>query len=172
MIRKAKLSEIEEIITITKACCKKMDSEGIFQWNEHYPNSEAFQKDVKRGELYAMLSKDKLIGCIAISTLKDPEYNPIDWLTQNGHHYYIHRLAIHPNFQKKGYAKQLMDFAEEMALKNEIDSIRLDTFSKNYRNQKFYEIRGYSRLGNIFFPDQSEDPFYCYELLVKAKSSS
>lgn len=169
MIRKANLSEIEEIIKITKACGRKMASEGVFQWNEHYPNMEVFQKDVKRGELFLLLSEDKIIGCITISTLKDSEYNHIDWLTQEGHHFYIHRLAIHPLFQKKGYAKQLMDFAENKAVENDIDSIRLDTFSKNYRNQKFYEKRNYTRLQNIYFPDQSEDPFYCYERLIKAK---
>lgn len=169
MIRKAKLSEIVNIIKITKACGRKMASEGIFQWNDHYPNAEAFQKDVKRGELFVLLSEDQVIGCIVISSLKDQEYNHIDWLTQDGRHYYIHRLAIHPLFQKKGFAKQLMDFAEAMAIENKIDSIRLDTFSKNHRNQKFYEARNYTRLGNIYFPNQSPDPFYCYELLLKKK---
>ena len=38
---------------------------------------------------------------------------------------------------------------------------------KNIKNQKFYEIRGFKRLGNIYFPKQSEFPFYCYEWLCK-----
>ena len=59
-----------------------------------------------------------------------------------------------------------MDFAEDYAIRKGYDSIRLDTFSKNPRNQKFYEIRGYHRLGNVYFSDQSADPFYCYELVL------
>lgn len=163
MIRKAKLSEIEEIITITRACGAKMASEGIFQWYEFYPNKEAFQKDVLRDELYVLLSEDSIIGCIVVSSEKDAEYNDVDWLTKDGQNCYIHRLAIHPSYQKKGHAKRLMDFAETLAVQNNIVSVRLDTFSENPRNNKFYEARGYTRLGSIFFPKQSEHPFYCYE---------
>jgi ribosomal protein S18 acetylase RimI-like enzyme len=165
MIRKAKLSEIEEIITITRACGAKMASEGIFQWYEFYPNKEAFQKDVLRDELYVLISEDSIIGCIVISSEKDAEYNNVDWLTKDGQNYYIHRLAIHPSHQKKGHAKRLMDFAESLAREKNIASVRLDTFSENQRNNKFYEARGYTRLGSIFFPKQSEHPFYCYEIV-------
>jgi ribosomal protein S18 acetylase RimI-like enzyme len=165
MIRIARLAEIEQFMEITRACANKMISEGIYQWNNFYPNKEAFQKDVLRNELYAMVFENSIIGCVVISSEKDPEYSEINWLTEDSRHYYIHRLAIHPDFQKMGFAKKLMDFAEAQAIKNKIVSVRLDTFSQNHQNQKFYENRGYSRLGNIFFPNQSEHPFYCYEKL-------
>ena len=163
MIRKAKLAEIEQIIKITRACANKMTSEGIFQWNHHYPNKKAFRKDVDRNELYVLLSRGDIIGCIVISSEKDPEYIEIKWQKEDSNHYYIHRLALHPDFQKMGLARELMDFAEELGRQNKIASIRLDTFSQNVRNQKFYEARDYKKLGNIFFPKQSEHPFYCYE---------
>ena len=165
MIRIAKLAEIEQIMEITSACADRMTSEGIIQWNSFYPNKKTFQKDVERNELYVLLFERSIIGCIVISSEKDSEYSEIDWLTNDSAHYYIHRLAVHPGFQKMGFAKQLMDFAEGLAIKNKIASIRLDTFSQNHRNQKFYKNRGYSRLGNIYFPNQSEHPFYCYEKL-------
>jgi ribosomal protein S18 acetylase RimI-like enzyme len=96
----------------------------------------------------------------------DEEYHSINWLTKNNNNLYIHRVAIHPEHQGKGYAQQLMGFAENFAIENNYTSIRLDTFSQNTRNQKFYELRGYKRLGNIYFPKQSEHPFYCYELIL------
>jgi ribosomal protein S18 acetylase RimI-like enzyme len=165
MIRLAKLSEIEEILTITKACGAKMISKGIFQWNDHYPNGLAFEKDIARNELYVLIASEQIVGCITISSEKDVEYNDIEWLTEDAQHYYIHRLAIHPNFQHRGFAKQLMDFAEALAQQQHAVSIRLDTFSVNKRNQRFYEARGYQRLGDIYFPRQSELCFYCYELV-------
>ena len=36
-----------------------------------------------------------------------------------------------------------MDFAEEYAREKKFISVRLDTFSMNKRNLKFYESRGY-----------------------------
>jgi ribosomal protein S18 acetylase RimI-like enzyme len=164
MIRKAKPSEIDEILIITRACAAKMIDEGIYQWNEHYPHRKAFETDVVRGELFVITSEETIQGCIVISTLKDEEYKNVCWLTEDGHNYYIHRLAIHPVFQGKGLAKRLMDFAETYVRENKGLSVRLDTFSKNLRNQRFYELRGYTRLEEIYFLKQSEHPFYCYEL--------
>ncbi|GAA3643473.1 GNAT family N-acetyltransferase [Flavivirga jejuensis] len=166
MIRKGTRSDISNIIEITKACAVNMIQQNIHQWNEYYPNKEAFLKDAERSELYILEIKNVIMGCITISTFMDEEYIPISWLTENTNNIYIHRLAIHPTHQGKGYAQKLMDFAETFALKSNCISVRLDTFSQNSRNQKFYEHRGYKRLGNIYFPKQSKHPFYCYELIL------
>lgn len=166
MIRRAKISEIPDILTITQACAKKMQENGIFQWNECYPSKEAFQKDIDRGELFVVEEKNTVQGTIVISTLMDEEYKPIQWLTPNGNSVYIHRLSVHPNLQGKGLAQQMMDFAENHAREHRFVSVRLDTFSQNKRNQRFYEQRGYQKLGDIFFPKQSMHPFHCYELVL------
>lgn len=166
MIRRAKISEIPDILTITRACAKKMEENGIFQWNEQYPSKEAFIKDIERYELFVIEENRTVQGTIVISTLMDDEYKPIKWLTPNGNSTYIHRLSVHPNFQGKGFAQQMMDFAEAYSRQNGFVSVRLDTFSQNKRNQRFYEQRGYQKLGDIFFPKQSDHPFHCYELVL------
>lgn len=166
MIRKGRLSDIEEIMMLTKSCAKHMIFNGIYQWNEHYPNKEAFINDITRDELYTLEIDEKIVGTLVISTFMDKEYIPIQWLTENKKNIYIHRLAIDPKHQGNGYAQKLMDFAEQYAIDNHYTSIRLDTFSQNKRNQKLYELRGYKRLGDIYFPRQSKFPFHCYELVL------
>ncbi|MFK7782948.1 GNAT family N-acetyltransferase [Psychroserpens sp.] len=166
MIRKATQDDIDNILHITKLCAKFMVFQNIYQWNEYYPTKAAFEQDVKRNELHVLEVENTVIGCIVISTVMDAEYIPIQWLTTNNHNIYIHRLAVNPEFQGKGYAQELMAYAEAYAKENNYTSVRLDTFSENKRNQKFYELRGYKRLGNIYFPKQSEHPFYCYELVI------
>jgi ribosomal protein S18 acetylase RimI-like enzyme len=143
-----------------------MIEDTIFQWNDFYPNKKAFERDVEREELYVLEIENQILGCITISTFMDEEYMPVAWLTSNKNNIYIHRLAVHPNQQGKGYAQKLMQCAENYAAKNNYQSVRLDTFSKNKRNQKFYELRGYKKLGDIYFPKQSEYPFHCYELVL------
>jgi ribosomal protein S18 acetylase RimI-like enzyme len=144
-----------------------MIDQGIYQWNDDYPSKKAFIKDINRKELFVLKINSKLIGCMVLTPVMDKEYESINWITGNNNSLYVHRLAIHPKKQGKGYAQKLMDFAENFAIGNNYNSIRLDTFSKNIKNQKFYEIRGFKRLGNIYFPKQSEFPFYCYEWLCK-----
>jgi len=166
MIRPAKISEISEILNLTKACAAEMIKNGILQWNAHYPSKQAFENDIERSELFVLEADDVIIGTVVITTFMDEEYRPVQWLTPNSNNVYIHRLSVHPNHQGKGFAQKLMDFAENYAQKNNFVSIRLDTFSQNKRNQRFYETRGYRRLGAIYFPKQSEHPFHCYEMVL------
>lgn len=166
MIRKANKSDIDSILVLTQACAKDMISKGIYQWNEHYPNAAAFEKDVEREELYVLILEHKIVGTVVISSFMDDVYQSVKWLTSNGKNLYIHRLAVHPEHQGHGLAQKMMDFAENYGITNGYVSIRLDTFSQNQRNQTFYEYRGYQRLGSIYFPMKSDYPFYCYERLL------
>lgn len=166
MIVPAKKSEIPEIVSLTRACAQDMITKNIFQWNEHYPTAAAFEQDIERNELYVFKKNQKIISTIVLSSLMDDEYLEVNWLTPSTNNLYIHRLAVHPDFQRRGIARTMMDYAYAFAQASNAPSIRLDTFSQNKRNHTFYETRGYKRLGNIFFPVQSEDPFYCYERVL------
>ena len=141
MIRKAVKKDISRIIEITKSCAAFMISQNIFQWNEHYPNIETFENDVKNENLYVLELNQKIIGCIVISSFMDDFYSKVKWTTPTEKNMYLHRLAIDPDYQKKGYAKKLMNFSFDFANKNNIVSIRLDTFSGNPYNNIFYAKR-------------------------------
>ena len=167
MIQKANLSQIPVILNLTQACAHQMIQKGIHQWNAHYPSREAFVEDIKRDELFLFVKDENIIGTLVLSTLKDAVYEPVNWLTpSDSRSLYIHRLAVHPDHQGQGIAQQLMNYAEDFARENGYTSIRLDTFSKNDRNNTFYTQRGYVKLEEIYFPKQSAFPFYCYELVL------
>ncbi len=165
-IRKASQKDLTDAKALTEACALAMQEKGIFQWNEHYPSIEKLLNDVERKELYLLVDKNLLLGMIVLTDFMDTEYDPISWLTRSERNLYIHRLAIHPNYWGNGYGQKLMDFAEEFAKTSGFLSIRLDTFSLNKKNQIFYESRDYKKLGDIYFPKQSEAPFHCYELVL------
>lgn len=167
MIRKATRQDLNSAKLLTEACAAAMQAKGIFQWNEHYPSRERLLEDIEREELFVLEEQGKILGIIVLTPQIDEEYISVQWLTPGGNNLYVHRLATHPVTWGKGYGQKLMDFAEKLALEQGFESVRLDTFSQNKRNQKFYESRGYERLGNIFFPKQSEHPFYCYEKILK-----
>ena len=166
MIRPAKISEIDDILEITRACANYMMAKGIYQWNEQYPSKLHLELDMERNELFVKTINGSIVGAIVISEHMDEEYLPVQWLTKNEKNIYIHRLCVHPKYQGEGYAQKMMSYAEDHAKKNGFVSVRLDTFSQNKRNQKFYETRGYQRLGDVHFPEQSEYAFHCYELVL------
>ncbi|MBJ34492.1 MAG: GNAT family N-acetyltransferase [Flavobacteriaceae bacterium] len=143
-----------------------MQNRGIFQWNENYPSSEIFKKDIDSNSLYVYMIKSKILGCIMISLNKDDVYNHVKWLTEDEKNLYVHRLAVDPKYQKKGIGRSLMNFAENYARNNGLKSIRLDTFSENERNNRFYKSRKYIQLNDVYFPNQSKFPFHCYEKIL------
>lgn len=166
MISKATPANLRAIKALTEACAQAMRERGIFQWNEHYPSLDRLKQDILQEELFVLQEAETIIGMIVLTPEMDTEYIPIKWLSQNGNNLYIHRLAVHPNHWGEGYGQKLMEFAEDFARDRNFNSVRLDTFSQNQRNQRFYEARGYQKLGDIFFPRQSAHPFHCYELLI------
>ncbi|MCF6168546.1 GNAT family N-acetyltransferase [Lutibacter sp.] len=168
MIKKALISDLEQLYSITKSCAKQMIENSIFQWDENYPSKEILQEDIDLQQIWKLEKQGVIIGIIVLTAIEDQEYQDVEWLTNNNN-LYIHRLAIKPEYQRKGYAQKLMDFAENYALQNNYNSIRLDTFSKNKRNQKFYKKRNYKKLEKIYFPNQSEFPFYCFEKIIDKK---
>lgn len=167
MIRLGRLEDLDEIKLLTEACAVALQEQGIFQWNEHYPSRERLQEDLEREELHVLEEQDIITGIVVLTPKKDEVYGPIEWLTADGKNLYVHRLATLPSKWGRGGGRILMDYAEQKAVMQKLDSIRLDTFSQNKRNQKFYETQGYKRLGEIYFPDKSPFPFYCYEKLLR-----
>ncbi|PCI35454.1 MAG: GNAT family N-acetyltransferase [Flavobacteriaceae bacterium] len=166
-IQLAQKPDTSAIIQLLKRCALDLQKQHIYQWNENYPSLEIIETDILLQQLFVLKNNEKIIGTIVLSPLIDEEYKAINWKDQNQKALYIHRLAIDPSAQKKGHAQRLMDFAENFAFENKYHSIRLDTFSKNERNQQFYLKRGYQKVGSIFLTSQSDAPFYCYEKHVK-----
>lgn len=73
MIREATYKDIDGILKVAQASAAFMVGQGIFQWNEHYPDFSTFKNDVSRNQLYVMENYSKIIGCIVISIYMDKE---------------------------------------------------------------------------------------------------
>ena len=168
MISKGLASEIDSIIALTKACGENLRDNGIDQWDENYPDLKSIENDIITQTLFTYKVKNKIVGIVVLNEIQDEEYKEIDWITpKDSKNIIIHRLAVLPNYQGRGIAKKIMDFAEEFAIKNKYDSVRLDTFSQNPRNQKFYLNRGYHKLGTVYLKYKKDYPYICYEILIQ-----
>ena len=165
-IELAVISNLDKVKEIAECCATDMINRNIFQWNEKYPSKKIFKEDIESNSLYLAKINQEIVGCIMLTKNKDDVYKDIKWLSEDNINLYVHRLAVHPQFQKKGIGRKMMDFAEDYAKLNNYESVRLDTFSKNERNNIFYKSRGYTKLGNVYFPKQSRFPFHCYEKLI------
>jgi ribosomal protein S18 acetylase RimI-like enzyme len=167
MISTGKPEEVQEILELTKACGAHMRDNGIDQWDEKYPDIDSLNRDLEAQTLFTYRDGMDIKGIVVLNEDQDEEYAEINWSTsEEDRNLVVHRLAVHPKHQGQGIARKLMDFAEEFARSQMYAAIRLDTFSQNPRNQKFYKNRGYTELGAVYLKYKKDHPYFCYELIL------
>ncbi|MCB9257338.1 MAG: GNAT family N-acetyltransferase, partial [Chitinophagales bacterium] len=164
-IEKGTLSDLNELFQIYLNGKNELEKNGICQWTDNYPTRSIIENDLKKAVLFVLRSNEEIIGAINISEEQEAEYKTINWEFDNSKVLVIHRLVIDLKYQGKGYAKKLMDFAEEFAKENNYPSIRLDAYSQNRRVIDFYEKRKYYIRGNVSFPERAY-PFHCMEKAI------
>ncbi|ULT54816.1 GNAT family N-acetyltransferase [Neobacillus drentensis] len=158
-------NKLKTVLQFYREISSDLRQKGIDQWDRYYPNRFIVKSDLKEGNLYGILEDNILVGAVVVDTNQSKKYRNLYWEDREGNPLVIHRLAVHPLYQGKGYGKKLLQFAEEFARLNENTSIRLDVFSVNVGAVKMYERSGYQERGTIHFPFRSA-PYKCYEKIM------
>jgi GNAT superfamily N-acetyltransferase len=163
--RKAIQSDKAAIWAILQQAILRRKKDGSNQWQDGYPNEEVVQKDLDRGIGYVLTKDDEVIGYAAIILNDEPAYEKIvgTWLT-NGDFYVVHRIAVSDKFIGQGLGKNILLCIEDLAAKNNVPSIKVDTNFDNAAMLKTFEKLGYSYCGEVTFRDS---PRKAFEKVVK-----
>ena len=164
-IRKAKISDLGNIMIMYKSCVKGMIANGIDQWDDTYPDIETINQDLEKQTYYVVEEKEEIIGGINIDQNQDKTYLDIDWEDKSDSFLVVHRLGVKEEFWNKKIGENLMLFTENLVAEKGLRSIRLDTYSGNPKAIKFYIRLGYRELGSINLkPNKNE--YYCFEKII------
>ena len=121
-----------------------MRAGGNLQWDDSYPDEQVFLRDMDLDQLWISEDQGRITGVAAITTDQEPEYAEVSWDTAELA-VVVYRLAVDPDFSRKGVAMVLMRQAETVALERRIPLLRLDTNSENEATQ-----RPFPKLGHFF----------------------
>ncbi len=163
-IRLARLEELEIVYSLVQEAIRHMDKQDIPQWDDIYPSKAILNADIENQQMHLIEVEGRVAGLTVINEDQQPEYAGVDW-KYDGRALVVHRLTIHPDFQRRKLASYLMDFTEEMAAAENYDCIRLDAFTLNPAAFAMYEKRGYRRAGIVRF---RKGDFYVYEKKTNA----
>lgn len=98
-----------------------------------------------RGDSFEAVEKTLINGARLILILEDNVAAGTVWLTHDHRRLYIHHMAVHPDFQNKGYGKILMQealaFAKELNLQT-----KLEVHPDNVPANKLYAQFGFEAL--------------------------
>jgi ribosomal protein S18 acetylase RimI-like enzyme len=153
-----------EVMRILTLCVGHLRSHGIQQWDDTYPNLEAVESDARSQSLFLARENGMCVGAVGLNEEQPAEYASLQWVC-DGRALIVHRLCVHPDWQRRGIGRYLMDFAEAFAKRCGFACIRLDAYTGNRRALALYRRRGYRRIGQVYFPRRSL-PFDCFEMRV------
>lgn len=163
-MRKAVMDDTKEIMQIIKKTIAEMRTYNNTQWDENYPQEKDFMDDIQRGDLYVAEREGKLVGFICINKVEPVEYNGLDWAS-NEDCMVVHRMAVSPDHRRGGIGTELIKFADELALANNIRYLKTDTYSINIKMNALFKKCGYDLVGKMSFLGK-EKPFYCYNKIL------
>ncbi len=149
-IRPLEQGDAGAAMALYAATVAAMRADGHFQWNDTYPNRETLERDIAAGTAFGAWLVGELAGLISVDSNQSPEYEPIPFAFGEPIRV-VHRLAIHPAYQRQGLSSALMDFAEERARAAGCRAMRLDTCEDNGPALALYQNRGYVVRGTCHF---------------------
>lgn len=162
VIRRAALFDVPAIMFIVRAALPLMHASGNHQWDDNYPSTEIFLRDIQRKELWVADFDGVLGGVAAITTEQTPEYANVGW-DLNEPALVIHRLVVDPEFRGHGIAVALMQEAEALAEEQAIHVLRVDTSHLNEAAQRMFLKLGYNYSGEITIAYRPGLIVRCYE---------
>jgi ribosomal protein S18 acetylase RimI-like enzyme len=159
VIRPAQITELNRLLEIVSAATHHMESQGIHQWDNIYPDGTTLKADNEKQHMQVVEVNGQIAGMISINDEQSPEYGNVQW-RYAGKALVVHRLTIDPSQQRRGLAARLMQFAEEIAESKGYDTIRFDAFTQNHGATALYENLGYEKAGTVQF---RKGLFFCFE---------
>ncbi len=138
----ATANHLPAILDLIQKRIEWMDEKGLYQWNKTdymgvYP-PEYFLKLIQKKEVFIACEGEKAVGVMALFS-EDPRWE------KAGSAFYVHHLAT--ALEQPGVGKEMLAFAEDYALEQNKDYLRLDCQQVNLPLNRYYEALGYVHCG-------------------------
>ena len=164
--RKGVESDLERVIELVVDAQNWFREQGIDQWQDGYPTREIISSDILGGENYIVELNGVASATAVISFAGEPTYSEIKgkgWLNEN-RYAVVHRIAVADECRRKGIAKEILHFTEELCAERGINDIRIDTHRDNRAMRSLLKKMGYTHCGRITLTSGASREAYHKEL--------
>ena len=149
MLRKAKSTEIEKIMSIIEDGVKFLKQQGINQWQHGSPGRSDVENDIKQETSYVYELDGKIVGTAMLNTY-DADYEKyLTIWTKCNNYLVIHRLAVKKEYRSQGIGHKFMNDIILFAKENSVEYIRIDTHKDNKIMRKYLRKNRFKELDEI-----------------------
>ena len=149
--RNGKECDLTSIMELVKDAQNWFRNQGIDQWQDGYPTEELILSDILGETNYVVELNGNVVATAVISFDGEPTYSVIKgkgWLNENSYAV-VHRIAVADECRRKGVAKEILHYAEEMCRMHGITDVRIDTHRDNIAMRSLLKKMGYTHCGRI-----------------------
>ena len=135
-IQLAEKNKLIEVLYIIRECSRQLVEKGVKYWNNSLVDYNDISSDISNHFVYLLVIDRVSVGTI---TIKPDRTKPKTSV--------ISRLAIFPYYQKRGFAHEILKFAEDFAKENGATSLRGTTPVDDKSLAQLLEENGFVNLG-------------------------
>ena len=164
-IQKAEEKDIIEALYLIKTA---FDYNNVSknEWRPPTPAYSEMREEANNEELYLLRDQKITFGTFTFTNELPENFKHIEWTDTDKNVLVIKRIAIFPGWFTKEVGEKLISFIEEYAKKNNIASIKSNTYSRNESMNELYKNMGFTFQGDVTLPGK-EMPYYFYEKVFK-----
>lgn len=149
--RKGCVEDMERIMELVADAQSWFRKQSIDQWQDGYPTRELILGDIASGVNYIVEYNGVAVATAVISFGGEPTYSEIrgkGWLNENPYAV-VHRIAVADECRRKGIAREILHYTEELCAEHGVDDIRIDTHRDNMAMRSLLKKMGYTHCGRI-----------------------
>jgi len=167
-IRKAKLTELDQIEKILASGREYLRDRGLPQWQNGYgPTRSMAEDDIHHGDGYVLEAGGLVCGYAAMVGGIEEAYSTIrgEWDERHDKYITIHRVAINASSRATGLSGPFMRGLIKIARRRRFRDIRIDTYPKNEIMQRVILRAGFTYRGLVHMPIPDGERL-AYQLVV------
>jgi ribosomal protein S18 acetylase RimI-like enzyme len=146
------MNDLSSVLKIFKRIKAELNKQKNDQWKWIYPNRFNHKTDIKNGTMYGITEGNEYVAVVTLDDKQSSDYRLMDWQDKKGTPCCIHRLAVDPSRQGQGLGKFLLQYVENLAIKQGYSSVRIDVYKINDAAVALYKKNGYVEVGEVRYP--------------------
>lgn len=164
--------QFEEVRSFYHSLIDGMAAAGTpISWKKDiYPAPEALRSALDEGAMYLGYEGDRIAAAMVLDKHSNEGYAAVEWLTEadDDEVMVIHMLGVHPDFGQKGLGREMVEFAQKMAVDSGKTVIRLDVLVGNDRPERLYRRCGFQYVTTLpmYYENTGRVEFRFYEWKV------
>lgn len=151
-VRQASPEDLETIRSILVGTAKWLNEKGSSQWKGLLTGEDVHDtpKAIERGEVYLAEETDETIGIFVLWDTQTEWDKGLWGEEETKDYYYLHRITVDRRHRGKGYGKNLVELAVEVARADEKKEVRLDCIESNAYLNTFYPSCGFEFVQTVY----------------------